>query len=699
MLIELAILGGGAALWRKANQQKSPDSEPNQPTKQKSLWSKSTKVARDFKDAIWGDERQQLQQSLDKNKQADIDNMRKEENKKMLMSAGAVGFTMLGRAFPVPAMYVLGSAAVVYLGRHVLSTVFNDFKRGHFISTYLVSTILMIGMIATGQLVLAAMAGLMGGVLVKLLRRTEHNSQQQLINVFSGHPSQVWLEKDGMEVQISFDELKENDTVVVHAGEVIPVDGTIKTGSASIDQHALTGESQPVDKGVGEQVFASTLVLAGRIHIQVETAGEQTVAANIGRVLNNTSDYKDTLMLRGRKIADTLLPIELGLGAVTLGVLGPVPAMAVLWSGLGYRMIMYGPISVLNYLQILARQGILIKDGRVLESIGKVDTVVFDKTGTLTKEQPTIAMVHVLAGYDENQVLFYAGSAEYRQTHPVAKAIIEKAESKNIDLAAPENSSYEVGYGIKVEVAQKTVRVGSARFMQREQLAISAQLEELQQQAEALGHSLIYVGVDHVVAGVLEMQPTIRPEVPQLIDFLHERGITTYIISGDHEQPTRNTAEKLGIDHYFAETLPENKADLIQQLRDEGRFVCFIGDGINDAIALKSAQISISLKGASSAATDTAQVIFMDGSLEPFERLFTLSDEFEGTMRNNFLFSVAPGVINVSGVYLLHFGVAASMGLFYAGTAAGLVNSVIPLVKHQQEDDDEIIINPQNTES
>ncbi|MEK7991674.1 MAG: heavy metal translocating P-type ATPase, partial [Thiotrichaceae bacterium] len=565
---------------------------------------------------------------------------------------------------------------------------FRDFKRGHFISTYLVSTILMIGMIATGQLILAAMAGLLGGFLVKLMRRTEQNSQQQLINVFAGHPNQVWLERDGVEIQIGFDGLQIGDVVIVHAGEVIPVDGKIKVGSASIDQHVLTGESEPVDKGIGEDVFASTLVLAGKINIQVETAGEETVAANIGRVLNNTSDYKDTLMLRGRKIADSLLPIELGLGAVTLVALGPIPAMGVLWSGLGYRMIMNGPISVLNYLQILARKGILIKDGRVLESLSKVDTVVFDKTGTLTQEQPTITAVHLFADYDESQILYYAASAEHRQTHPVAKAIIEKAQTQNITLSAPENTSYEVGYGIKVEVEQKTICVGSARFMQREQLNMPEQLDDLQQQAETFGYSLIYVGVDNEVAGVLEMQPTIRPEAHSLIDTLHQRGISTYIISGDHEQPTRNTAEQLGIDHYFAETLPENKADLIKQLRDEGRFVCFIGDGINDAIALKSAQISISLKGASSAATDTAQVIFMDGSLVPFERLFSLSDEFEGTMRNNFLISLVPGVINIGGIYLLHFGIAASMGLFYAGTTAGLVNSVVPLVKHQAEDTD-----------
>ena len=191
------------------------------------------------------------------------------------------------------------------------------------------------------------------------------------------------------------------------------------------------------------------------------------------------------------------------------------------------------------------------------------------------------------------------------------------------------------------------------------------------------------MGIDNEVAGVLEMQPSIRPEAHELIKTLQGRGLTTYIISGDHVQPTRNIAKQLGVDHYFAETLPEEKAGLIDKLRSEGKFVCYIGDGINDAIALKSAQISISLKGASSAATDTAQIIFMDGTLAPFNKLLQITDEFEGTMRNNFLLSIGPGLANISGVYLLHSGIAASMGLFYAGTAVGLANTLLPLIRHQ----------------
>lgn len=638
-------------------------------------------LVHEVKNAIWGDERQQLMLTLDPDLQAEIEQRKREENRALKLSAGATGLAVFGTLCPT--FYWLGSAAAIYVALPMLRAVRQDFKKGHFISVPLISLIVTVGMIVTGSLTLAAIGALMGSFLVKLIRKAEESSEKHLIDVFAGHPSQVWLEKDGVEIQVPFESLQKNDLIVVTAGEIIPADGIIRAGSASIDQHILTGESQPVDRGVGESVFAATLVLAGRLTIQIETAGEKTVAAKIGHVLNNSKSYKDHLMLRGKKIADRLLPLEIGVAAVTLGILGPVPAMAVLWSGLGSRMILYGPMSVLNYLQILARRGVLIKDGRVLESLRQVDTVVFDKTGTLTLEQPTIGAIYRFGDYDENQVIGYAASAEFRQTHPVARAISDKARQFGITLTTPENTRYDVGYGIKVWMGQEEVHVGSRRFMQREGVSLPEGLDTLQERAETLGYSLIYVGVQGVVAGILEMQPSIRPEAHELIKLLHRRGMTTYIISGDHEEPTRNIANQLGVGHFFAETLPENKAELINRLRREGKFVCYVGDGINDAIALKSAQVSISLKGASTAATDTAQIIFMDGTLGSLSKLLQIADDFEHTMRNNLLLSIAPGLVNIGGIYLLHTGIAASMGLFYAGTAAGLANTVMPLIKYR----------------
>lgn len=686
MLIELTLLGGGVmAYWTKGNKRKNKSTAQakvlTQKNQQKGFSAK--KLLHDFKTATLGDERQQQQLTLDPDRQANIQKSDKEANRNLVLSTGATGLALLGAVYPI--FRIFGAGAVLYLARDVFRLIWRDFKKGHFLSVYLLGAVMVIGMIATGQLVLAAFAGVVGGFLMKIVKKAEESSEKQLINVFSGHSTRVWIEKDGVEIQVDFNTLQKGDCVIVNAGEIIPVDGVIQTGLANIDQHILTGESQPVERAVGDKVFASTLLLSGRIAVLGETAGEETVAAGIGQVLNKTQNYKDNLMARGQKIADRFLPVEIGLGAVTWIALGPSSALAMMWSSLGSNMAIAGPLSVLNYLQILSRQGILIKDGRVFESLRQVNTIVFDKTGTLTLEQPNVGQIYTIEDYTESTVLRYAAAAEYRQPHPIAKAILAKAEELKLTLPTMDDACYEMGYGIQVRVEKRLIQVGSQRFMQQKQIDIPETVTPIQQEAQEKGYSLIYVAIDQQLAGMLEMRPTIRPETLDVIKYLKQRGLKLYIISGDHQQPTRHIAEQLGIDHYFAEVLPENKADLVKQLKDEGRFVCFIGDGINDAIALKSAQVSISLKGASSVATDTAQIVFMDGTLGRLQTLFELSDEFEQTMNGNMVGSIVPGMFNVAGVLFLHTGIAVGMGLYYLGSLAQLGYTLYPLAKHQDK--------------
>lgn len=687
MLMEIAVFSGLAAYLRQRRERNKPLvqrlSLPAVPAGQAAPTAFSGKrLLHDLKVALLGDERQQQQLSLNAEEAANLENFKQQANRNMLLSAGATGLALLGAFSPV--FWLLGAGAVLYLSRDVFQFIWRDIRRKHYFSVYWFGAVMVLGMIASGHLVLAAFSGVVGGFLLRIVKRVEDSAQAQLAQVFAWHPAHVWVLQDGTELQIPFAELQQGDTVIVNAGEVIPVDGVILDGMGTIDQHVLTGESQPVERASGEPVFASTLLLGGRLTVRVETAAEDTLAANIAQVLNNTQSYKDNLMARGQQIADRFIPVEAGLGALTLAVAGPTPALAMLWSGLGANMAILGPLSVLNYLHILSRQGILIKDGRVFESLRQVDTVVFDKTGTLTLEQPEVGQIHALADDDVPTLLRYAAAAEYRQPHPVAKAILAKADSLGLELPSVAEASYAVGYGIQVMTEGHLVQVGSERFMQQQQLAIPEPVAPLQAQAAAQGYSLIYVAIDQRVAGVLEIRPSIRPEAAAIVRTLKQRGLKLYIISGDHQQPTQHLAQALGIDHYFAEVLPENKAALVQQLRDDGRFVCFIGDGINDAIALKAAQVSVSLKGASSVATDTAQIVFMDGTLERLPTLLNLSAEFEQTMQANLVSSFAPGILNIAGIVFLHTGIAAGMALFYLGAVAGLGVSLRPLVRHQQ---------------
>ncbi len=603
-------------------------------------------------------------------------------NKNLRYSIGLIGLSVVGAWLSHP-LQLLTIAGVLYFYYPLFEKAYQDLKKGH-ISTYLLDIIIIISMITMGYIILLSLFVFTSLLSFKLQTQTENHSRQQLTSVFGQQANSVWVIQENVEVEIPLEAIQKGDIVVVNAGENIPVDGTVTEGQATIDQQQLTGESQPVEKEMGDNVFAATLVLAGRLFIEVESAGKETVTAKIGNILEQTQDFKETWRLRGQQMADRFVAPTLVTSGLFIPLLGSQAALTILFSALGYNMKLLGPMSVLNFLHIMANNGILIKDGRSLEMLQQVDTLVFDKTGTLTLEQPQLSHVYPIEPFNEDTLLAYAAAAEYRQKHPIARAIIVAAEQRGLTLPAIDEAAYQVGYGIQVKFGETVVRVGSARFMQQENICLPKEVENIQAQCEAQGHSLVYVAVNDKLGGVLELQPRIRPEAPEMINHFKQQGISLYIISGDHEQPTRQLAGELGIEHYFAETLPENKGDLIAGLRASGKFVGFVGYGINDAIALKQANVSISLRGASTAATDTAQIILMDGNLNKLQSLFEIAQAFEANMRTNYWLTVAPGVFCLGGVFFFHLGVAGGMATYYSGKVAGLTNTMLPLLKNNE---------------
>lgn len=385
-----------------------------------------------------------------------------------------------------------------------------------------------------------------------LIRKTEDHSKRSLTNLFGEQPRSIWVLVDDVEVEIPFEKLERNAIIVISAGQMIPVDGTIIAGTASIDQHRLTGESQPVEKGIGDAVIASTVLLAEKIHVQTEKTGKQTVAAQIGQILEQTTDFKTTMRSRGEIISDRLTIPTLAISALAYPFLGSSSALAVLSNTIGYKMRVFAPIGMLSFLHIASEKGILIKDGRSLELLNQIDTFVFDKTGTLTMEQPHVSGIHPCAEIGESDLLRYAAAAEYGQTHPIARAILSAARTQELALPAIEDAKYEIGYGIQVQLTERAIRVGSHKFMAMEGISIPESMHALQERCHAQGHSVVMVAFDDQLVGAIELQPTIRPEVKQVIRELHDRNIATYIISGDQEQPTQRLAQTLRIDHYFA---------------------------------------------------------------------------------------------------------------------------------------------------
>ncbi len=604
-------------------------------------------------------------------------------NHYLVVSVAATGLAALGGLFYAP-LSVASLPLSIYTCVPIYQIAYQALVKEGRLRAEFVDAIALTGIFFTRYYFALALGSVLYFTGSKFMLRTEDNSRKNLTNLFGEQPRMVWRVVDGVEVETPFEALRPGDVIVVNAGEMVPVDGRIVEGHGSLDQHKLTGESQPAEKGPADPVFAATVLLAGRLYIQIEKAGSETVAAQIGEILNRTTDFKSLIEARSQKLADQLVLPTLGVGTLALlsrGLVGGVAAISANFSDV-FRVV--GPLGMLNFLQLATKEGILIKDGRSLELLNQVDTVVFDKTGTLTLEQLQVSQIHACGTFSEDELLTYAATAEHRQSHPIAKAIQQAAIERNLTLPPLDEASYEVGYGLRVRIGAHQVRVGSARFMNLEQITLPESIHLAQTEAAENGHSLVYLAVDDDLAGAIELQPTIRPEAKQVIADLKKRGLSLYIISGDHEQPTRTLAAALSIDHYFAEVLPEDKANLVAQLQQAGRCVCFVGDGINDSIALKKANVSISIRGASTIATDTAQIVLMNQSLSQLDTLFQIAHDLDTNMRSNLVITFGPGLFCVGGVFFLHFGILSAVALYNVSLVAGVTNAMLPWLQRHR---------------
>jgi Cu2+-exporting ATPase len=613
----------------------------------------------------------------------EISQLEQETNHYLSVSSVALGFAGAGILF-FPPLTLLSVPISIYTALPIFKAAYKGITEEHKLKVAVIDSVAITAGFMTGYYFIMAFGSFIYFLAAKLLDKTRDTTRKNLVNIFSDQPRFVWLVKNGVEIETPVYELQVGDIVVVNAGEMIPVDGMITKGMATIDQQALTGEAQPDEKVVGDQVLAASIVLTGQIHIKVEKAGVATIAAQIGEVLNRTTEFEMSLQTRNEEMSEkTVLP-TLATGALALSTLGAYSAVAVLSSNFSEIIRITTSMGMLNFINLASKKGILIKDGRSLELLNQIDTVVFDKTGTLTLEQPHLSQIYICNGVTENEVLRYAAAAEYKQNHPVAKAILQAANESSLELPEIDESQYEIGYGIKVKINDQIIQVGSHRFMEVEKIAIPVEILTLQKNSHEQGYSTVYVARDKQLVGMLELHPTIRPEAKKIIQQLQQRHLSTYIISGDHEQPTKQLAEKLGIDNYFANTLPQDKANLIVQLQQEGKSVCFIGDGINDSIALKKAEVSISLRGASTVATDTAQIILMDKNLTQLAYLFEHAKLFENNQKSSLASAFVPGVISVGGIFFLHFGVFSALLLYNVSLFAGVGNALLPLIKHSK---------------
>ena len=451
-------------------------------------------------------------------------------------------------------------------------------------------------------------------------------------------------DKDG-ERSVSVDQLRIGDVVLVRAGEKIPVDGSIVGGAASIDEAPITGESIPKDKEIGALVFAGTIVASGAIDIRTEKIGADTTFSRIIALVESAESVQAPVQKLADKVASWLIPVVfvflIGVYIVTQDV-RTIVTLLIFTSpaelGLATPLVMIAAIAR------SARTGILVKGGLYLESLAKVDVMVFDKTGTLTANKPEVVRVEIHdANFSEDNLLSLAATADRRSGHPLAKAVVDYAVEKNIAFAEPEQYEQLQGRGVKATVAGQTVLVGNAALLRESGVP-------LVNPVEAGGQTPVHVAIDGKFAGVILIADSIRPGAREALMQLKRSGVKRIaMLTGDNEATAQAIASQLGVDEVHANLMPEDKVKVIEDLKKQGHRVAMIGDGINDAPALASADVGIAMGGGGTqAALEAADIVLMTDDLYKIVSARSIARRAYRTIQENLFVGV--GVVHVLGI-------------------------------------------------
>lgn len=514
-----------------------------------------------------------------------------------------------------------------------------------------------------------------------LLESSSSLSRRLLTNLFGTQVRRVWLLVDDVEVEESLDRVRAGDLLIVRGGEQVAADGMVVSGNAIIDQHVLTGESAAVERSEGERVFAMTVVLAGRIVVRVEQAGSETKAAKIVEYINRSLEHKVRLQTMSEKFADDMVIPTMALGGVGWFVGGAPTTAAIINADYGTGIRVAGPMALLASLARAANHGIVIKDGAVLERLMDVTAVVFDKTGTLTEETPEVGrIVPIGRGYTETRILGIVAAAEKRFDHPIARAIVRHAERAGVTLPAVDETSFEIGFGVRVRVGGNWIRIGSRRFAEREGLAIPQKLRPHLERIDEHGQSAVFAADEEKIIGMIELHSSDRPEAAGIVERLRtRRGIDEiHLVSGDHEAATQSLARRLDIRHYASGVLPQRKADYVRELQAQGHKVVMVGDGINDSVALSQADVSVSLRGAADIAMDVADVIFMDGHIARFDHLWDIAEDLRSNVERSVTMTLVSNSAVIIGALAGVFGIGASLLLNNGVNLLATLNGLLP---------------------
>lgn len=498
---------------------------------------------------------------------------------------------------------------------------------------------------------------------------THKKSVGDLARSMSLNISKVWLVRDGQEIMVPVTEIRSGDPVRVHMGNVIPFDGCVIEGEAMVNQASLTGESVPVRRAEGSTVYAGTVVEEGEITFKVKEANGSSKYEKIMAMIEESEKLKSSLESKAEHLADRLVPYTfLGTGLVWLLTRNMTKTISVLMVDFSCALKLAMPLSVLSAIREASTHDITVKGGKYLEAMADATTIVFDKTGTLTKAQPTVVEVISFNEKLPDELLRIAACLEEHFPHSMAKAVVREAEKKHlVHEELHSKVEYIVAHGISSMLEDKKVVIGSYHFVfEDERAQIPAEKQELFDHLSA-EYSHLYMAVDGRLAAVICIEDPLRPEAAEVVKELKKTGITKVVMmTGDSDRIARTIAEHVGVDEYYSEVLPEDKAGFVEKEKAAGRKVIMIGDGINDSPALSASDVGIAISGGAEIAREIADVTIGADNLYEVVTLKKLSNALMKRIRKNYKAIVG---INAS---LIVLGVA---GVFQPTTSALLHNT------------------------
>ncbi|MCX6062501.1 MAG: heavy metal translocating P-type ATPase [Campylobacterales bacterium] len=510
------------------------------------------------------------------------------------------------------------------------------------------------------------------GQVLELRARSRTNDAIRLLLGLSAKNARI-IRSDGSEEEISLKLVQPGDRLRIRPGEKIPVDGIVVEGESHVDESMVTGEPIPVSKKNGEHLIGATINTTGSLIMLAQKVGADTLLSQIVSMVSQAQRSRAPIQKSADRVSGYFVPVVIFIAVATFIVwylFGPEPslgyalvnAVAVLIIACPCALGLATPISIMVGTGKGAMEGVLIKNAEALEMMEKIDTLVVDKTGTLTEGKPKLVSVIVQEGWDENRIITLAASLERSSEHPLASAVVNAAQERGVPLSETDQFRSVTGKGVIGKVEGLEIALGNIKLMEElgiETAGLSAKADDLRRN----GESVMFLAIDNVLAGILGVADPIKATTAQAICDLHEEGITVVMLSGDSRITAEAVGAALGIDRVEAEVLPQQKADVIKQLQEEGHIVAMAGDGINDAPALAQAHVGIAMGSGTDVAMESAGITLVKGDLRGIVRARRLSRATMRNIRQNLFFAFiynSAGIPIAAGVLYPFFGVLLS---------------------------------------